>query len=46
MSLATLVERNLASYFAAQPGGIPPTGLYDRVLAEIERPRLSQPPPD
>ena len=38
VSLSTLVERNLASYFAAQPGGVPPTGLYDRVLAEIERP--------
>jgi len=38
VSLATLVERNLASYFASQPGGVPPTGLYDRVLAEIERP--------
>jgi two-component system nitrogen regulation response regulator GlnG len=38
VSLSTLVERNLASYFASQPGGVPPTGLYDRVLAEIERP--------
>lgn len=38
VSLSTLVERNLASYFAAQPGGIPPAGLYDRILAEIERP--------
>jgi two-component system nitrogen regulation response regulator GlnG len=38
ISLATLVERNLASYFASQPGGVPPTGLYDRILAEIERP--------
>jgi len=38
VSLSTLVERNLASYFASQPGGVPPTGLYDRILAEIERP--------
>jgi two-component system nitrogen regulation response regulator GlnG len=38
VSLSTLVERSLASYFASQPGGVPPTGLYDRVLAEIERP--------
>jgi two-component system nitrogen regulation response regulator GlnG len=37
-SLSALIERNLASYFAGQPGGIPPTGLYDRVLAEVERP--------
>lgn len=38
VSLAALVERNLASYFASQPGGIPPVGLYDRVLADVERP--------
>ncbi len=37
-TLSALVERNLASYFASQPGGVPPTGLYDRVLADIERP--------
>ncbi len=37
-TLSALVERNLASYFASQPGGIPPVGLYDRVLADIERP--------
>jgi len=38
ITLSTLVERNLASYFAGQPGGVPPKGLYDRVLADIERP--------
>ncbi|MBV8684940.1 MAG: sigma 54-interacting transcriptional regulator [Caulobacteraceae bacterium] len=38
VTLSTLVERSLASYFASQPGGIPPNGLYDRVLADIERP--------
>jgi two-component system nitrogen regulation response regulator GlnG len=37
-TLSDIVERNLASYFALQPGGIPPVGLYDRVLADIERP--------
>ncbi len=37
-SLSALVERNLSSYFATQPGGIPPSGLYDRVLADVERP--------
>ncbi len=37
-TLSSLVERNLASYFAGQPGGIPPVGLYDRVLADVERP--------
>jgi two-component system nitrogen regulation response regulator GlnG len=38
ITLSTLVERNLASYFAGQPGGVPPNGLYDRILADIERP--------
>jgi two-component system nitrogen regulation response regulator GlnG len=38
VTLSALVERNLASYFAGQPGGVPPVGLYDRVLADIERP--------
>jgi two-component system nitrogen regulation response regulator GlnG len=38
VSLSTLVERNLAAHFASQPGGVPAAGLYDRVLADIERP--------
>ncbi len=38
VSLSDLVERNLAAYFATQPGGVPPVGLYERVLADIERP--------
>ncbi|MEO8926299.1 MAG: sigma 54-interacting transcriptional regulator [Caulobacteraceae bacterium] len=37
-SLSSLVERHLAAEFAAMPGGLPPPGLYDRVLAEVERP--------
>ena len=40
VSLAQLVERHLASYFAEQLDGIPPVGLYDRVLEEIERPLI------
>lgn len=38
VTLATLIERHLASYFASQTDGVPPPGLYDRVLAEVERP--------
>ncbi len=30
LTLSTLVERHLASYFADQPDGVPPIGLYDR----------------
>ena len=37
---AALVERHLQSYFAVQPDGVPPAGLYDRVLEEIEAPLI------
>src|SRR6202040_2313622 len=36
-TLSQLVERKLSSYFADQPDGLPPVGLYDRVLEEVER---------
>ena len=39
-SLGALVERNLRRYFQAHDDGLPPSGLYDRVLREIERPLL------
>src|SRR5690606_33626970 len=39
-TLAQLVEQKLAGYFAEQPDGIPPPGLYDRVLEEVERPLI------
>ncbi|MFZ5721807.1 MAG: nitrogen regulation protein NR(I) [Pseudomonadota bacterium] len=39
-TLAQLVEQKLSSYFADQPDGIPPPGLYDRVLEEVERPLI------
>ena len=32
--------QNLSAYFADQPEGIPPAGLYDRVLEEMERPLI------
>jgi two-component system nitrogen regulation response regulator GlnG len=37
-TLGSLVERHLAAYFSGEPDDLPPGGLYDRVLAEIERP--------
>ncbi|HJN61515.1 MAG TPA: nitrogen regulation protein NR(I) [Alphaproteobacteria bacterium] len=40
-SLDLAVERHLGEYFAAHEGALPPDGLYDRVLREIERPLLS-----
>ena len=39
-TLSQLVEQKLAGYFADQPDGIPPVGLYDRVLEEVERPLI------
>jgi two-component system, NtrC family, nitrogen regulation response regulator GlnG len=40
-NLGTAVERHLSKYFAAHSGSLPPTGLYDRILREIERPLIS-----
>jgi two-component system nitrogen regulation response regulator GlnG len=40
VTLSQLVERKLSSYFADQPDGLPPAGLYDRVLEEVERPLI------
>jgi two-component system nitrogen regulation response regulator GlnG len=41
LTLSGLVERHLAQSFADQPDGVPPAGLYDRVLHEVERPLIS-----
>ena len=38
--LATSVEHHLASYFAEFGTQLPPDGLYDRILEEVERPLL------
>jgi two-component system nitrogen regulation response regulator GlnG len=38
--LGAAAERHLREYFAAHNGGLPPTGLYDRVLREVERPLI------
>jgi two-component system, NtrC family, nitrogen regulation response regulator GlnG len=40
-SLGASVERHLTKYFLGQGDKLPPPGLYDRVLQEIERPLLS-----
>lgn len=38
--LADAVEQHLSRYFATFGRDLPPDGLYDRVLAEVERPLL------
>jgi two-component system nitrogen regulation response regulator GlnG len=39
--LSSAVERHLTAYFAGFGDGLPPPGLYHRVLREIEHPLLS-----
>ena len=40
-SLSSSVERYLTQYFLAQGDKLPPAGIHDRVLAEVERPLIS-----
>ena len=40
-SLGASVERHLRAYFEAHKDGLPPPGVYDRVLREFERPLLA-----
>jgi two-component system nitrogen regulation response regulator GlnG len=40
-SLSAAVERNLVRYFASFDNGLPPPGLYHRILREVEHPLLS-----
>ncbi len=39
-SLGVAVERNLTRYFAEHGNELPPAGLHDRILREIERPLI------
>jgi two-component system nitrogen regulation response regulator GlnG len=39
-TLSAAVERHLAAYFAEFESGLPPAGLYHRVLREVEYPLL------
>jgi two-component system nitrogen regulation response regulator GlnG len=40
-NLSSTVERHLARYFAGFNDGLPPRGLYHRILREVEYPLLS-----
>jgi two-component system nitrogen regulation response regulator GlnG len=40
-SLSAAVERHLARYFAGFANGLPPPGLYHRILREVEYPLIS-----
>ncbi len=39
-SLASAVERHINGFFAAHPDGKLPPDMYDRILAEVERPLI------
>jgi len=39
-SLGAAVEHHLRSYFAAHEDGLPASGLYDRIVREVERPLI------
>lgn len=39
--LSASVEQHLRSYFDAHENSLPASGLYSRILAEIERPLLA-----
>jgi two-component system nitrogen regulation response regulator GlnG len=40
-NLSNAVERYLARYFSGYDDGLPPPGLYHRILREVEGPLLS-----
>ena len=40
-NLSDSVHRHISRYFDAHPDGLPSSGLYERVLREIERPLIS-----
>src|SRR6185312_9109063 len=39
-TLARAVERHIRDFFAAHDNGVQPTDIYDRVIAEVERPLI------
>ncbi len=41
-TLSASIERHLNRYFTAHGGDLPPTGLYARILREVERPLISR----
>ncbi len=39
-NLTEAVDRHLRAYFAAHEGGLPASGLHDRIIREVERPLI------
>ncbi len=40
-NLSSAIYRNLEKYFKAHEGSLPPAGLYDKIVKEVERPLIS-----
>jgi two-component system nitrogen regulation response regulator GlnG len=40
-SLSETIERHLQRYFSAHGDNLPPSGLYDRLIREVERPLIA-----
>ncbi len=40
--LAELIANQMEQFFAAHNGALPPNGIYERILAEVERPLLTR----
>lgn len=38
--LGASVEKHLTEYFAAHKSGLPASGLYDRIIREVEKPLI------
>ena len=41
-SLGHAIERHIERYFRAHDGALPPSGVYDRLIREVERPLIAR----
>ena len=41
-SLGQAIERHIERYFRAHDGALPPSGVYDRLIREVERPLIAR----
>jgi two-component system, NtrC family, nitrogen regulation response regulator GlnG len=41
-NLDNAIERHIDRYFRAHEGALPPTGVYDRLIREVERPLIAR----
>jgi len=41
-SLGQAIERHIERYFRAHDGALPPSGIYDRLIREVERPLIAR----